>query len=301
MKKYLIALSLSSAVLLNALPLNQNQKINNYLKQAYITGVNDTLTVLQENINEFYKSKKEHIKGYILYVNIKNSPIVDIIKDEAFAIKMGLEPILTKDKIIFAVKTRKSDIDFIKKQFLENSSIKPLVDYIDKDVNKSNILINYFNQSLPLKAVLVYVKEKEIKEIIKQPPKENKTIIKITKPLHFINRVLMKKAFEKKCKNKECAPKLNINKVQTQKTIENVKKTIGKKHFDLENKKFYELTKIISKYGVIRPDNTLVLGDKIYKKGDILNKNYKIFYIKYKDGLVALNYTISIKAKKDKK
>ena len=278
-----------SGLILSGLLAKPALTTDDIIKNAYTTGIYDTLSVLAKDINNLNKTKE--IKGYIVYINISNMPMIDIIKYEAFGLKIGLNPVLTKNRLIFVVKERKADAKLIKKMIMKKSSLKPEIIYFDKKVYLRNVIEEYLNQKIPQKVLLVYVKEK-----IKNNTCEK---VEIKGKLHLINRILNQKAFNLKCKN-GCKPKTNATVNEEKKTIKNIKATIGKKHFDLSNKNFYQLSNIIVNYGTITKDNKLILGDKIYSVGDKLNNKYTITLIDFNKGIITIDKMFFIKTKRIK-
>jgi len=259
---------------------------NNALKKAYNVGIYDTLSVLQKDVNLLNKTKRK-IKGYAVFIDINNIPLTEIIRDEAFAIKIGLTPLLTDNYLIFDIKQRRADAEFTKKMITNNSNIKPKIKYLNKTINVQNIFTKYIDKSLPEKVLLVYVKEKPCKKIT------------IKSPLHFINRILNTKAYNKYCKNTNCSPKINTTLKEINQTKNSVKKTIGKIKISFKGLNFFQISKILSKYGVITKDNRLIVGNKIYKTGDLINNKYKITYIDYNRGIVVIDI-IAYKIRKEK-
>ena len=262
------------------------------IKNAYTTGIYDTLSVLSKDIN--YLNKTKEIKGYIVYIDISNMPMVDIIKYEAFGLKIGLNPILIKNKLIFAVKKRKADAELIKKMIVKESSLKPQIKSFDKKVHLRSIVEEYLNKKIPQKVLLVYVKEK-----IKN---NNCKRIEIKGKLHLINKIFNQKTFNLETFNlkKDNKPKTNITTNKKKKIIKNIKATIGKKYFNLSNKNFYQLSNIIVNYGTITKDNKLILGDKIYSVGDKLNNKYTITLIDFNKGIITIDKMFFIKTKRIK-
>ena len=268
-------------------PQTQAQAIIKQLKTAYKAGIYDTLNVLNKDLNIIH-TKEKQIKGYTVLINVDNMPLINIIKYEAFGIKIGLTPILTQHYLIFSVKKRKADAKVIETMIKNKSNLTPKIKYLNQKFKLQNIVENYFNKTLPTKVLLVYVKEKNINEC-----KNN------NENLHFVNRVLGSLHYKKECLNKNCKPKLNINHNETKKTKTNVINTLNKKNISLKGLNFYQLASVISKYGVITEDNKLLIGKKTFKTGDMINNNYKINLIDYNKGLIVINYrSVNLKNKK---
>jgi len=265
------------------------------LKKAYNIGIYDTLSVIKQDIKNF--NKTETLKGYAVLININNLALTDVIKYEAFAIKIGLDPKLIGNQLIFTVHNRKADAEYIKNMIIKNSSIKPLIQYVDIKAKEKSIISTYTNEALPQKVLLVYVKEKPVNKNYYN--NSQKITIAGNLDLHFVNRVLTTKTYNKKCKNKECKPKINITQAGEKQTIKDVTKTIGKKDIPLKGKNFYQLSKIISHYGIITHDNALIIGNHIFKAGNKLNDKFVLSYVDFDKGIIVIDNVSAIKVKKE--
>jgi hypothetical protein len=135
------------------------------------------------------------------------------------------------------------------------------------------------------------VKEKE-KYIPNEIDCGKKVVVDNNTKLHFVNRILTTKAFNKYCNKNinKCAPKINTNPAEVDKTKKNVINTLGKKNISFDANSFYSIAKTVSAYGVITQDNKLLIGKNAYSTGDMIG-NYKITYINYKNGVVIIDGT----------
>jgi len=298
MKKKSILLGMVTTMsLLYAGNTNSSDSTVKLLKKAYNTGIYDTLSVMKHDLRNFNKTDK--LKGYAVLIDTQNLALTDIIKYEAFAIRIGLNPKLINNQLIFVVHERKADADYIKNMIMRNSKIKPKVEYINTKAKEQNIISTYANSDLPQKVLLVYVKEKTVNKNYYNNNNAQTITLSGDVKLHFVNRILDTEGYNKKCKSTKCKPKINTNPASVKKTTENVEKTISKKEISLKGKNFFQLSKIIANYGVITHNNRLIIGKHIFKRGDKLNKNHIVTYIDFNKGVIVIDNISALKVKKE--
>jgi len=121
----------------------------------------------------------------------------------------------------------------------------------------------------------------------------------LSKDFNVVNRIVSTSYIEKRNISPEkIKPKLT--QPQAKKHLEVVKKTVKKsleKSFNLQNANFKKISQLIYSNGLLQ-NNTLILGNQVFKEGDSLNKKYKISFISSKKGVVIINDSLTAKLKK---
>jgi hypothetical protein len=142
---------LAGIVLSAGLFADTNTNYTSLLKKSYETGLKDALVVLDKDINQY--NKKIVLKGYGVYIDITNMPILDVIKYEALGIKLGFNPVIADNKLIFDTELRKADAVLVKREIENNSSLTNIkIKKFNTKIKSDSIIENYVKKTASSKS-----------------------------------------------------------------------------------------------------------------------------------------------------
>ena len=235
------------------------------IKKAYLDGISDTLKLFDQK--KELADKEVVLNGYAIKADVSKIPVSEIIKYEILAMKLGLKPLLiNNDTLVFGIFDRKADAKAqlsVLSQY--NLSVSPKIKkYNGETAISTPVMKNY----IPRLAVLVVEKDGDIQNLYGGGE------------CNIVNKVLTVNAYKKYYKNdidrllRSARYSASINKKHNRsKDVKNFRNSHKKKNIWNEN--FSQLSKDISRYGVIK-GNTLDLFGKKYHVGDRITKDYKV-------------------------
>lgn len=256
--KIAVAIAISAASVTSAFAMDD-------IKKAYLDGISDTLKLFDQK--KELADKEVILNGYAIVANVSKIPVSEIIKYEILATKLGLKPLLINNEtLIFGIFDRKADAKAQLATLRQYTlSVAPKVRKFD---GESAIATPVMKNYIPRLAVLVVEKDGGLKNIYG------------VGDCNIVNKVLTVNAYKKYYKDdinrllRSARHSAIANKKKNRSAdIRNFRNT--KKHKNVWNENFGQLSKDISRYGVIK-GNSLNLFGKTYRAGDQITKDYKI-------------------------